>query len=284
MKQISFKVMTAITAVLVLTMVFYSCKKDENKSNPFEGRWIMDSNSDMSIELTDSRWVVKNVDDIYCSGTYTYIEKVAALVVTNEGVGNVTVGDFGTAIISGNTLIMSGFKAGELNHTFTKEEGSGGGGDDPDDPGDDDDDVYQEPYLQFGVSMETVKEFEIRELEGESSDEDYDYLIYFGENEDVMGVYYIFASDELIYDVVALYNTSNIETRVFDFLSRKHEYLGEDEDGYYFKSSDETAYIVFYYDENEDGWFVQYAPVGEKSSLPVKSLSRSIQNKFIEKQ
>jgi hypothetical protein len=126
--------------------------------------------------------------------------------------------------------------------------------------------LYQEPYLGFGASMETVKWNETRQLAAEEED----YLAFWGENDDVYSVEYEFDYDAMYISYVGFNNTSNIEQRVLNFLNGKYEYLGESDGIKYFTSSDETVHILFF--EDDGYFFAAYVDPSYdgKSSHPTK--------------
>ena len=264
------KFFSLMTAMLIVMMAFYACVQDVDDSgdgpkpppppppgeNLFLGSWISDDNDALTLEFEENAWFMKYDDDAYCSGDYTYDGNTATLTITDAGTSNTEEGSIGTAQLSDDSMTIT-FDNVEM--TFSKD-----GGTPPPPP---DDDLYYEPYLDFGVSGETVKEYEFREL----LDENDEGLYYLGENDDVYIVYYNLDSNgQMYWNEVRLNNTSDIETRVFNFLSQKYDYWGEEDGAYYFASSDETIYITLYYDNDTENWAVQYAD----ASLFEKSLPR----------
>jgi len=132
--RINLRNVALIVACLAVSMMLVSSckkdKKDDNGDNPFVGTW--NSDDGVSLDINASRWVLKNDNAPYCSGTYEYTGNTATLKVTDVGTrgGAVKVGDEGTAVLSGNgeTMTVSGFGDETMDVTFTKEGGGGGGG------------------------------------------------------------------------------------------------------------------------------------------------------------
>ena len=148
-----------------------------------------------------------------------------------------------TAVKKGETVITATTADGKFSadcYVTVTGGGSGGG-------------VYREPYMAFGATKTTVKNFETREIAEEGDV----YLYYWGENDDVNFIYYDFQIDSKMYwNAVCLNNTNNIENRVVSFLSEKYQYLGEEQGDRYFISSDGAIGVVMYFDS--DVWFVEY--------------------------
>jgi len=132
---------------------------------------------------------------------------------------------------------------------------------------------YREPYLTFGASKTTVKNYETRKLIEENDD----YLLYEGENKDVVEVYYLFDFNKLWGSCVWLKNTSGIGNRIFNFLSEKYEYLGKEEEFHRFISLDKKMYILFGFEDEWNEWVVLYADEDYffKSSFRTKGLKKS---------
>ena len=263
------KFLSLMTAILVVMMALYACKKDSGSSggddgndpdNPFVGTWISDDLDGIILEVKASTWKIEFNGDLVYSGTYKPNGNRATLEITKINPEwadeDVEVGDKGTAEVSGKKLTVN---FGDEDQTFTKEGGTPPGGD-----------VYREPYVDFGASIAAVKKYETRELEDEGTYEDYDYLFYSGENKDVQSVFYLFNYDGLSISSVCLNNTSNIEQRVLNFLRGKYDDWGEEDGNYYFATSDETMVIILYYWADDDTWNVDYqdASLYTKSSLP----------------
>ena len=114
---------------------------------------------------------------------------------------------------------------------------------------------YREPYLTFGASKTTVKNYETRKLIKENDD----YLFYKGENKDVVEVSYDFVFGKLLLAWVWLKNTSGIENQVFDFLSAKYEYLGKEGRNHHFISLNKEICIWFRFEDEWNKWVVLYA-------------------------
>jgi len=89
-------------------------------TNPFIGKWNMNTVDGVSIICTDSTWTLSS-----SSGTYTYNGNTATFIQTNGAT-------YGTATISGNTMTIVTSSGGTT--TWTKDSGSTGGGD-PGTPG-----------------------------------------------------------------------------------------------------------------------------------------------------
>jgi len=231
--------------------------------NPFIGTWIWVYDDYLTFEITETNWVIAVYDYPFCSGTYVYQGNTAILTVTDPGESSFNMGDVVTAKVSGNTLIVNFFGDDEV---FTKKDGG--------DPGND---LYREPYLNFGVYKDVVKNYEDRTL----ADERDDYLYYWGENNDVRAVIYHFDyynDDKMYWNVVCLNNTNNIEQRALGFLKKKYEYSGEIYGEHYFISSDGTIGVILYHTYDE--WFVQYDGLSTKSAFPMKKV---FQSGYIEK-
>ena len=266
------KILSLMTAILVVMMAFYACKKDSGGSgggdndpdNPFIGTWISDDYEGVTLEVNVSKWTMKEGSYTFCSGTYESTGKNAELTVSTADPEYVEVekGDKGTARVSGNTMTVT-FDDATL--TFTKD------GDTPPPPPPDGD-LYREPYLGFGASMSTVKSYEDRTLDEEGDNS----LVFLGENKDVSVVYYGFVGGQLDYDIVAL---NCAEKKAMDFLSEKYTYLGPYDGMEYFETSDETTYVALYHHPGANSLVVEYGLWADKSSFP--TVKKSIKSDLL---
>ena len=241
----------------------FTKKEEDPGDNLFIGTWISDEDENASLNITESTWKVDDDGYVFLSGTYTYKGNNADLTVNTADpeYTDLEKGDKGTAKVSGNKLTIT-FYGNDI--PFTKE-----GGTPPPPPPPPGDDVYREPYLSFGVSKSTVKNYETRELYAEDIYQGYDYLLYLGENKDVQSVLYLFDANQYFVSSVCLNNTSNIQTRVFNFLEGKYNYVGVEDGDYYFRTSDGAMVIKLYYWADDDTWNVDYQDASyAKSSFP----------------
>ena len=171
-----------------------------------------------------------------------------------------------TAVAVGETTITAVTNDGKFSAECTvKVTDNGGGGDD----------LYRDPYLNFGGSITAVKNYETREL----FYEDDEMLFFVGENADVDDVGYYFADNMLLYILVALNESSDIETRAKNFLSKKYVYLGTYNGEHYFSTSDGTIGISLFNDEEYGlGWCVDYWDNTTEAKAAKKMKKYSIQN------
>ena len=131
--------------------------------------------------------------------------------------------------------------------------------------------LYREPYLTFGASKTTVKNYETRELGNETTD----MLLFLGENKDVFAVAYSFKASKMDLILVAFENTTNIKNKAINHLSAKYEYLGEEDGEYYFVSSNgKIGILLFYDDEDLDCWLAFYVDLSSATSVK-SSLSKN---------
>ena len=91
-----------ILALLVLSFGFLSCKQEVGgNSNPFIGTWICNAEG-IKFEFDANNFRVKEFDNsIEGFGTYSYLGNNSAELVVSDG------SDYGTAIISGDTLTVT---------------------------------------------------------------------------------------------------------------------------------------------------------------------------------
>ena len=98
-----------ILALLVLSFGFLSCKQEVSNdtngggnSNPFIGTWICNAEG-LKFEFTENQFFVKELDtnSIDGFGIYSYLGNNSAELVVSDG------SDYGTAIISGDTLTVT---------------------------------------------------------------------------------------------------------------------------------------------------------------------------------
>jgi len=267
-----------VLMVLFVACFAMSCKKDNVTSS--------DDISVKGIEFEDDEIT------LYEGATYD-LELMAIPTNADLPKCNFTSDDKSVATVSKTSGKVTAVSKGEAIITATTSDGRYsaecyvtvlGGGDPPPPPpppppGDG---VYREPYLKFGASVSTVKSYETRGLAGEDSDGGYDFLMYFGENNDVFAVFYEFENGKLFWDGVCLNETSNIEKRVMDFLSKSYQYMEEENGFHYFISSDQKIFVVFYYyyyEEYQEGhWYVEYidTSVLGKSATPAKNPKKFI--------
>ena len=138
--------------------------------------------------------------------------------------------------------------------------------------------LYREPYLTFGASKTSVKNYETRELAEDKND----ILMYWGENNNVLAVAYSFEANKMDLVLVVFENVSNIKNKAITHLSANYEYLGEEDGEYFFATSDEKIGIMLFYDDEDlDSWVAVYIDISSlKSSKPL-DLKMNIRQKSV---
>jgi len=125
------KILGLMTAILVVMMALYACKKDSGGSgggdndpdNPFIGTWLSDDYEDAVLEITVSTWRLEYRGDLMNSGTYEANGNSATLRITkvNPDLSDAEVGDVGTAKVSGGGKTLTVTFDDDVD-TFTKKE------------------------------------------------------------------------------------------------------------------------------------------------------------------
>ncbi|MDR0232113.1 MAG: Ig-like domain-containing protein [Dysgonamonadaceae bacterium] len=129
--------------------------------------------------------------------------------------------------------------------------------------------IYREPYMIWGVPMETIKDYEKREL----CEENPMVLYYCGENANVESVSYFFGGEKKLWSAEIWFNnTTDIENRVVEFLKTKYEFKEKDElREYWFISSDEKTIVWFAYFVCGQ-WVLQYIDKAKWDEFKVQRL------------
>jgi hypothetical protein len=145
--------------------------------------------------------------------------------------------------------------------------------------------LYIDPYLAFGSSATktAVKNYENgkRTLAVEENN----YLVFAGESNDVLGVYYEFSGSPLTLKLVEIWFTktaSNIYTRAHDYLASKYSYQGKNSDGDEIFYSNDGKLILWFWQDKDGYWNIQFQARSSGASSSVKSSMENIkiQNKI----
>ena len=106
-------VLGMLVIVLVFGMVVVGCDNGSTDSNSFVGTWIgTDGDGDpVTLVCTTTNWTASFYDGTE-TGTYTYSGNTATIIQGSEVIG--------TAILSGNTLIVTGSYIPYTPWTLTK--------------------------------------------------------------------------------------------------------------------------------------------------------------------
>lgn len=191
-----------LLSVLFLTTLFTSCKDDEK-----EGLSI--SPKDMNLVAGQSGTIKVNGGT---SGNQFTSGNEYIATVTNDGVVE--------AIRVGETEITVRDKNNASAKCKVKVTGKSK--------------MYTEPYLQFGASKSKVKSFEKRTL----LNEDTDALSYYGENNYVSTVIYMFKNNKLESSGVFLPYTKSNANMLAEFLQERYIVFTDGESNIYFTSID----------------------------------------------
>jgi len=258
--KINLKNVATIVVCFAVSMmlIFMSCEK-ENSKKTGPGKVAL-------------KGIKFNKSEIYIPVGDTYILELmpvptnASLPVCNyfsDDKDIATVNSYGkvTAISAGETTITATTNNGKFAAECTVIVTKSGGGDEL---------TYRDPYLKFGGTKSAVKNYETRDL----FQEDENNLDYDGENDDVYFVLYHFEENKLLRVYVVFNQSSNIETRAKNFLSKKYIYKGMVNGEHNFQSSDGKIQVILF-DDEEYGWSVYY---GENSS---KSGTKTMKKHFI---
>lgn len=185
-----------------------------------------------------------------------------SIATVNKSTGEITAVAKGEAVITAKT--SDGKFVAECYVTVVPA-GSGG-------------ELYREPYLTFGASKTTVKNYETRKLGSETSD----MLIYEGENNDVLAVAYSFEVSKMDLVLVVFGNTTNIKNKAINHLKSKYEYLDEEDGEYYFISSNGKVGIILYYDDEDlDCWVAFYIDMSSLKSTKSSFSKEKVKQRFM---
>jgi hypothetical protein len=128
--------------------------------------------------------------------------------------------------------------------------------------------LFQEPYLKFGCTVADIKEYETRELLTEDSEK----IAFEGENNDVNFVLYLLKNAKMNSVGVSFNKTENIAERIVDFLFEKYEYVEEENEIFYFVSSDWKMCVALMTMEDGSISVFYYANDTQSSSLRSSSI------------
>ncbi|WP_026966678.1 Ig-like domain-containing protein [Algoriphagus terrigena] len=100
--------------------------------------------------------------------------------------------------------------------------------------------VYKEPVLKFGESGSFVKSNETRTIDSETAD----FIIYAGENPEVLGVMYLFENAKLNYVAVLLKTDESTVEKAAYHLIQRYNAEGSQEDVYFFSRGEVSLGIT----------------------------------------
>lgn len=112
--------------------------------------------------------------------------------------------------------------------------------------------LFEEPYLGFGASMDTVKANEFRSADNELAD----YIWYVGENNDLKYVDYAFNESGM--DAVFLHvnDGNSMKNNLLVFYKERYAYIGEYTNGWWFEDQEKQLYVVVDYSDDASGGFL----------------------------